>query len=100
MNYVEQGDVLLFMEDIPSDLVDTKTHIVQFGEHTGHAHRLEESETVWECPKTKTRYLKLVKPTMLRHEEHNPIELAPGTYRIGIVREYDPFEDEIRSVRD
>jgi hypothetical protein len=34
------------------------------------------------------------------HQEHGTITLSPGNYRVGIVREYDPFEKEIRDVRD
>ena len=100
MTYIQQGDVLLFEENIPTDLVSENTNIVQHGKATGHSHRLPESETVYVHPKTKERYLKLVKPAILKHEEHNPIEIPPGTYRIGIVKEYDHFLEESRNVAD
>lgn len=100
MNYLQQGDVLLFVEnEIPNTLVSMNTNVVQEGEHTGHAHRLDTGEVFIE-PKTKVKYLKLVNPTMLRHEEHKAFNVPAGLYRVGIVREVDPFEDEIRAVKD
>lgn len=101
--YYQQGDVLLFAEDINLDsMVKVKSNILAEGEATGHAHRLEtDSEfDLMENPKTKERHLKLVKPTKLYHEEHKPIEIPPGTYRIGIVKEFDHFENEARRVAD
>lgn len=101
MQIYEQGDVLLFKEtEVPRDLVSLGTSVIQRGESTGHAHRLPETETVYECPKTKVRYLKLLNYSPITHEEHDRIELPPGIYRIGIVREKDHFEEEIRRVKD
>lgn len=46
------------------------------------------------------RIEKLTPEQVARIQEHGPVTLSPGVYRIGIVREIDPFEDKIRSVRD
>jgi hypothetical protein len=35
-------------------------------------------------------YLELIEPGELRHEEHAPITLAPGKYRVIRQREYQP----------
>lgn len=35
-----------------------------------------------------------------KHEEHKPVSLGKGIWKVGIVREYDPFEEEARKVRD
>lgn len=102
MNYYQQGDVLLFIEKIPkSAKEDLKTHIIEHGEHTGHAHRLTSQDFVHlQNPKTKERFLRIVKETTIAHEEHNPITLPPGDYRIGRVREKGMFDDLIAPVVD
>ncbi len=101
MQYWQQGDVLIKPRKIPREAAPVESNVLQHGEHTGHAHRLHgEGTTVFENPKTKQRYLRLVKPTALRHEEHKEIMLPPGDYEREIVREYDHFEEETRSVVD
>lgn len=102
MNYLQQGDVLIKPAKIPSDTAATKGNVLQEGEHTGHAHRLHgDGFTVFEHPKTKRKHLRIVKGgVMLRHEEHKAFEVPPGDYEIDIVREYDHFEEETRSVLD
>lgn len=95
------GDVQVKPVDrIPKDASVTKTDILQWGEVTTHAHRLYgDGYTVYET-KEKQKYLRIVKPTALRHEEHKEINLPPGDYRIDITREYDHFKEESRQVID
>jgi hypothetical protein len=38
--------------------------------------------------------------TTVKHQEHKPLKVPPGEYDRLIVQEYDPFGDEVRSVRD
>lgn len=91
LTYSQQGDVLIGQCEIPKEAKEINTNVLQEGEHTGHAHRLFEGEfKVFETP-TKEKYLRIVTPTMLRHEEHKQISLSPGDYKIGIVEQYDPF---------
>lgn len=118
VKYFQQGDVLLFEEKIPKiskkEAEITKNPVLQHGEATGHAHRLHPSieqfhdssgvpnigfEVVLNKA-TGTRHLKVTTPQTLRHEEHKEIQLPPGEYRIGIVREYDHFKEEAREVVD
>lgn len=98
------GDVLVFGEEIPKDFDNwpiVKDSCLAYGESTGHAHQLVGGEFyLRENPKTKERHLRVVTSTMLKHQEHRPIEINPGEYRIGIQREYDPFEKLIRNVED
>lgn len=98
----QQGDVLFYVnETLPKNITELKTDIVQEGEATGHAHRLYgDGYQLYEEPKTKTKYLKVVRPTELKHEEHHAFVIPPGEYRIGIVREYDHFTEEARQVAD
>lgn len=99
---IQQGDVLFYkMKKMPLNLEEQKTNIVQEGEATGHAHRLYgDGFKMFIEPSTKKRYLKILKETPLRHEEHKEIMLPDGEYEIGIIREYDHFSEEVRSVVD
>lgn len=102
MKLFAQGDVLFFTETINSKgLEKLKTNVIEEGETTGHAHRLDSKDFEHLInPKTKQRYLKLLRPTTVRHEEHDPITLPPGEYRIGRVREKGMFDDLIAPVLD
>lgn len=102
MKKLGHGDVRLFREKMPKDgLIDEKTNIVQWGEVTNHAHRLTGGKaTLYTHVPTKTRWLKVVEPVSLKHEEHHTIEIPPGEYRIGIVRETDHLEGVTRQVAD
>jgi hypothetical protein len=47
-----------------------------------------------------TLYLVAPTGTTILHEEHHPVHLPVGTYRVEIVREYDYFADMARRVVD
>jgi hypothetical protein len=100
------GDVIITFTNLPNDFDSmpiVKDSCLAYGEATGHAHKIfgdPEDFELRECPKTKTRHLKVVRDVCLKHQEHNPVILPPGAYRIGIQREYDPFEKLIRRVAD
>ena len=105
---IQQGDVLfhqekanvLTMKKVPSE---SGRLIFAKGEATGHHHSVAEDSgvdlwldtagTLW-CVVTNSE------GATVEHQEHNPVHLKKGTYRIGIVREVDPFSEEIRSVID
>lgn len=100
------GDVIVTKIELPGDFASmpqVKDSCLAYGEVTGHVHMVVGNEADFElreCPKTKTRHLRVVNPVTLKHQEHSPIVLPPGGYRIGIQREYDPFEKLIRQVAD
>lgn len=99
-----QGDVLI--ERVPErqdpGSAVPREHgriVLAHGEATGHAHAIAAGDAAfYEMPTTKARHLRLVSPTALAHEEHAPIELPAGFYRVRRQREYTP--DEIRTVAD
>ena len=96
--FFQQGDVLIFdVVELPTDAIAQESRVVQEGEHTGHAHRLDAGEVLVH---EGIKYLRLLEPTTIRHEEHAPIKLPRGNYQIGIVREYDHFSEEARAVAD
>jgi hypothetical protein len=96
------GDVRLFKVDsLPEGVVPFETNNAAEGEATGHAHRLDQRYSrVFIDKKTKVRYLKVVAPSNLTHEEHHTRQAPPGLYRIGIVRETDHIEKVTRKVTD
>lgn len=101
---VRQGDVFLERVDALPDqrrkLAPRGSRIVLAdGELTGHAHTLPASAGALYAPEAEgDTYLQLRRPALLRHQEHDPIELPAGTYRVRRQREYSP--EEIRSVAD
>lgn len=96
------GDVRLFrINELPKNLERFETNALAEGEVTGHAHRMEGPDAVvFIDQSTKVRYLKVVAPSNLSHEEHHTRIVPPGIYRIGIVRETDHIERVIRKVAD
>jgi hypothetical protein len=104
-----QGDVFLeLIEDVSSvelgDRVprDKRTVVLAYGEATGHAHAIREPGAMLFFGKgnaaNEDRFLRVLRPVNLTHEEHSPIALTPGLYRVRRQREYSP--EELRTVAD
>ena len=101
MSYFQQGDVLAFnVDDVPGDAKKMDSLILAEGEATGHKHQVTQGlAELFETGSTK--YLKVLSDeATITHEEHKPITLPKGTYRIGVVKEFDHFTEEARQVRD
>ena len=104
----QQGDVLVIAIDkIPAKTKPVKMAargwVLAEGEATGHAHVIAEPELVeMREAEDGTIYVRVKgeAPVDLRHEEHDVQHIAPGEYKIGKVREVDPFSEEIHEVRD
>ena len=100
------GDVILRLESLPENfpaMDKVKDDCLAYGELTGHAHQIigePEAFNLRVDPATKQRYLRVLKPVLLKHQEHEKLKLPPGDYRIDIQREYDPFEKLSRKVID
>lgn len=94
------GDLLIQeTNEIPPGAKKRPNLILMRGEITGHSHRISESEAaeVWEA--AGLLYVRVVAPlATLVHDEHKPIELPMGLYKVWQQREYTPRE--IRQVRD
>lgn len=88
-----QGDVLLLQCDaIPSGAKHAKNRdriVLANGEATGHAHAIS-TRYAQEYALANDRYLKITNFTNLVHEEHGPIMVPPGFYRVIRQREYMP----------
>lgn len=99
------GDVLL--QSIPAPKVQgaRQTHLtLAHGEVTGHSHRIAEPHAAVlfasHMPQPQhEQFLKVTAPkATLIHEEHGPIELPSGWYRVWQQREYTP--ERVRTVID
>jgi len=94
------GDVLIApLGAIPGKAVRLAHTVLARGEVTGHSHRILERSAadLWELG--GSLYLKVTadKVTVV-HQEHAPITLPRGSYRVWIQREYTPAT--VRRVAD
>src|SRR5689334_10760214 len=96
-----QGDVLLIpINNLPVEAIEEKREeriVLAYGEVTGHAHAIH-TKSAKTFVANDNRYLRVVESTVLQHEEHDPIKLPSGDYKVLIQKEYTP--EEIRNVAD
>jgi hypothetical protein len=97
-----QGDVLIErVARIPADAVRQKPKgriILALGEATGHHHSVGIDAADWWKQDDGTQFLQVEKEAVVTHQEHDPITLPAGKYRIRRQREYSP--EAIRNVAD
>lgn len=94
------GDVLI--QKIPKRPAGAtkrlKHRTLAHGELTGHSHQIREKHAVlWASVNELFLHIE-DQPATVVHQEHGPIELPPGTYRVWRQREYTP--ERIVVVRD
>ena len=95
----QQGDVLL--TKVSSVKGKRLSHLtLANGEHTGHHHTVTVGDAeLYEHE--GTLFLRVTsEEAVLTHQEHGPVTLPAGDYKVGIVQEYDHFAEEARDVRD
>jgi hypothetical protein len=93
------GDVLIAeVGGVPQGANRQPNVILAYGEVTGHSHRIEDPTKAELWAHQGVLYLVVLAQTRVIHEEHHPITLNPGTYRVWQQREYTP--EKIRIVRD
>lgn len=98
--YYQQGDVLIKKVDYTVKGKKLNHLTLAEGEKTGHNHSIVEGLGQL-IMMDKIMHLQVFSETaLLKHQEHNEIRIPKGDYKIDIVREYDPFEDEMRRVQD
>lgn len=97
---LRQGDILLVpVDQMPPWAVSVKRSrgqgiVVAEGEATGHHHRVMDRHShEFLAIGSRERFLRVSKNgATLTHEEHEPIEVPPGTYEIRQQREFAPPE--------
>lgn len=100
-----QGDV--FLERIEDEATvelgervkrDKGRVVLAHGEVTGHAHAIEAGGAILFLGKAanEDRFLRVLRPVNLTHEEHSPIALSPGLYRVRRQREWTDEQEPIQ----
>lgn len=100
--YYQQGDVLITkLDGFDTSRAKKLDHLVLAeGEATGHAHRLIDGVGQL-MMLDNIMHLKIFSDkATITHDEHAPIIVPKGDYKINIVREYDHFNEESTRVRD
>lgn len=95
-NVFRHGDVVLVAVDgIPDGGKPVKREnrklVLARGEVTGHSHTIA-TPTIQMIEVNGERYLKAVRPFVIRHQEHTALTIPEGIYRVQIQREYSPAE--------
>jgi len=105
MDYKHQGDITFV--PISGTMEGKKeahdgSYIVGYGEATGHHHKVTvERPEDMEIVKVADGFiLRLKSEGIVTHQEHKPLVLDPGLYRVGHEREYDHFALQTRRVID
>jgi|SRR5579863_2106556 len=103
---IQQGDVVLKRREAlptaglkPVKKSERGYYVIALGEATGHSHVIDGEVEVYEDG-NGTLWIRALEQTQQTHEEHGPVTLGPGIYEVYIVREYFPFEEEMRRVAD
>jgi hypothetical protein len=104
--YIRQGDILFErIDNADNSKVKLDTKTVALGEITGHSHSFAKSEQVLlskridEDIPTQLQVLEEGGAT-LTHQEHLPIHIPKGVYRIRREQSYNPFLKNIQRSAD
>jgi hypothetical protein len=95
MEYVQQGDLLLFRIGNPGVETDSKEEISKVlldGEHSGHVHALTLGSKVFKFPADDSGVFAVIdvpKADVVIHDEHGPVALSEGTWVAKQVQQVD-----------
>ena len=93
---IRQGDVLLVpVAALPegAKAIESKDRVVlAYGEVTGHAHAIYDTTKARLWDAGVERFLQVLEPCALAHEEHTHKLLEPGIYHLPHQVEYTPAE--------
>jgi hypothetical protein len=94
------GDVLIQkVSKLPEGVRRLRHRTLAHGELTGHSHQIQENEHVALWQSASELFLLVEAPhATVVHQEHAPIEVPRGIYRVWRQREYTP--ERIVVVRD
>lgn len=97
---IRQGDVTLIKIAALPKVEAIKTNVVAHGE-SGNTHTLVGKDArLYEGPDKSMFAVVSSKPATLTHQEHLPITVEPGIYRVGKEQEYSYEDNYIRQVID
>lgn len=84
---------------IPADAKRKQNNVIAEGEMTGHYHAASGGGIAL-LERGEELFLDAPNGGEITHQEHNTVTVPPGQYERHIVKEYDPFEEQIRNIRD
>ena len=91
---LRQGDVLLLpVNRLPRSAKQqpaTGRIVLAQGEATGHAHTVDQHAATMSLDEGGVMFLTVEQLTEVRHQEHAPLRLEPGKYKVVRQREYTP----------
>lgn len=98
----QQGDVLIKSTTIPKKEWGKKVNhlILQKSDISQHAHVVKGNAILYSTSKNDEFFLEALNDVVVTHEEHKEIKIPKGKYFCYGVKEFDPFEEEIRRIRD
>lgn len=86
------GDVnLVKVDSLPNESIEVKESgmvTLAHGEVTGHHHSIYDVSAAKQFKTLEGEFLQVSKAVELKHQEHKPITIQPGTYKKVIAREY------------
>lgn len=98
---IQQGDVLLFrVGELPEGVKKLNHCVVAEGEATGHKHQIVDGVLFADDKDNMFVSVENDTPGVLSHEEHAPVKIPQGIWKIKKVLEYDHFAEEAKEVRD
>ena len=98
---IRHGDCYLKpITKLPDNLNKIDGTTIAYGEITGHSHRFENGLVQLFKDTNNQTYINVKQKSELVHEEHNAIEVLPGTYVLTMEREMNPFEQKVQQVLD
>ncbi len=103
MKIIRQGDLIFRLTEIPAHVLEQEPKldgIIQRGEATNHHHRLATLEDAEIFQHYGDIYLRVTAEAMVVHEEHAPVTLPVGEYKVSVAREFDYLQNVSRTVRD
>ncbi len=91
--FIQQGDIIIErIDSLPKGLKKLNHGILEEGEAAGHYHQLADYHptkvAVYEDG-DNNKFFQNVATMTLKHEEHAPVEIPRGIYRIRKVREFN-----------
>lgn len=105
MLFIRQGDILFEkIDNMDSDKKTLDTKTVALGEVTGHKHAFNKNSQILLSKKVDedvpTQLVVLDESAQLTHQEHLPINIPQGVYRIRREQSYNPFLKNIQRSAD
>lgn len=97
--YMRHGDVFIIEGSIPQEAKATQEDVLEHGEN-GHYHRLHGDGFKILKTEDGRKYLRVVQPTDLKHEEHHTRVVPPGEYEVRRTLETDHMTGITRQLAD